>query len=266
MNKSLVLALALIPSYIWAQQNSGPVTVRRTDHTLVWPLDFSVVNFSTNKVRQEITNHFPLITNIAQTVVSAPFTNSGTITASNFVYTYPRWTDAVASGYSFGAGLSAPDDIKVYPGSAITGKAYGHGDDMNFSVQAWHDLATTNALFPDFYFEPHIHVSRNTNNAGTNVTFWMELHVAKVWGVFTNAIYRRTNTLTLTNLYQHGILSFGEITNNDLSGRSSVVFEAFVERVNGGAGDVGNTHSVFIHSADVHVPFKQLGSAGQKGD
>ena len=43
MNRILI-ALLLTSSYIGAQQNTGPVTVRRTDHTLVWPLDFFTVN------------------------------------------------------------------------------------------------------------------------------------------------------------------------------------------------------------------------------
>jgi len=231
--KFLVTTLALT-CYISsvAAQNRASVDVRKTDHTLVWPLDFMTVNnksilatngFGTNitlwkagsgpglKIRTgtsgdlftvRYTNTFPALDVEILTLTDSYLrlftgavyldgsTNAlgGQTYVDNIVYNLPRWTDATASGYSFGAGLSAPDSIKVYPGSSITGKAYAHGDDMNFSVQSSHDLAETNVFFPNFYFEPHIHVSRNTNNAGTNVTFWMELHTAKVWGVFTNAV------------------------------------------------------------------------------
>jgi hypothetical protein len=62
------------------------------------------------------------------------------------------------------------------------------------------------------------------------------------------------------------VLSFGNVTNNALSGRSSVLFKGRIMRVQGGDGELGAANPVWVDSLDIHMPTQELGSTGQGGD
>jgi hypothetical protein len=83
---------------------------------------------------------------------------------------------------------------------------------------------------------------------------------ANINGVYTNVAGALTNTISFTNLYQHSILSFGNITNNAASGALSTIFRFGIERQAGGDGDMGNTACVIVDSVDIHYPVWRLGS------
>lgn len=176
-----------------------------------------------------------------------------------------RWRDQIISGMALGAGASAPGVVAV-SGGFIQGMGFAHGEDAHASCQLNHDLAGTNAGFPHFYIEPHVHVSPVSLSGGTNATFRLVYEWANVGGVFTNIHGAATNSLAFTNLFEHRILGFGYLTNDSAARSVSSVFRFGIERLDGGAGDLGNTRAVIVDSVDVHYPVKYLGSSTPTGN
>lgn len=192
---------------------------------------------------------------------------TATPAVSNVVYIYPRWIDEKVSGLVFGSNPSVnpPSRVEVEAGTGIYGLAWEHNDNADFTMQFAHGLATTNILFPQLYYDQHFHVSRK-GGTGTNVQFRITYQIGPVWGSFSNSIVTVTNTLTLTNSSDHGLLSFGTRTNNLLSGKDSVVVRGNILRLDSGAGDVGSGAIVFIDSMDFHIPVDSFGSDNRTGD
>jgi len=201
---------------------------------------------------------------------------NGTVTAkrvetTNLWLTTPRWVDSLAQGLSLAGGTAAPERADL-PGSGwITpaqGYRYGWDDYASFSIQSWHVLATTNASLPRFYYEPHIHICATTLAAGTNATFVMEWQSSIVNAGYTNYNIV-TNTYGFVGTNRHGILSFGNITNDALAGHASVMFRGSIKRIQSSSNDVGQglpanpDQKVFIDSLDFHIPIRVLGSSSQ---
>lgn len=216
-----------------------------------------------------------------QSIGGVGFTNGNVsasyVSATNFYLSQPRWVDALAGGLTLAGGIAAPEKAAIpNSGSWIApaeGYRYGYGgvggdDYASFEIQAWHVMATINASFPSLYYEPHIHVCVADISAGTNATFVLEWTSARVNDLFTN-YYIRTNTYGFTKTNEHGILSFGNITNNALAGHASVMFKGTVRRTASATNDVGSGaapnqgRKVFVESLDFHIPVRVLGSAGQ---
>lgn len=197
----------------------------------------------------------------------------GSVTATNFIHTTWKWVDILQSGTAIASNPSGDPPIltEIPGGSNFFGYAYYYdsptaGDKSYFSIQGIHKFASTNATHPNLWFEPHIHVTCTNMPANlSNVTFRLDLAYATVFGRYTNG-YVHTNTFSFTNVLQHGVLSFGNVTNNALSGRSSVLFKGRIMRVNGGDGDLGANNPVWVDSLDIHMPTTELGSTGQGGD
>jgi hypothetical protein len=99
---------------------------------------------------------------------------------------------------------------------------------------------------------------------GTNATFVLNLYYGSVWGYLTN-YYATTNTCSFTNANQHGVVDFGFVTNNSLSGKASVIFKGRVMRINGGTGSVG-ANPVWLDSLDIHIPIDKVGSGSVWGN
>lgn len=201
--------------------------------------------------------------NYGQKEMYGTWTVTSNLTANNFILSTPRWVDALASGMNLAPSPTQAPSLEDLPGSSITkGMGYDHGDIGYFTIQSPHVIASTNATFPDVYYEPHIHVSPTTVASGTNITFRMEWQTATVFGNFTNVTtLLRTNRVTVTNINNHTILSFGFVTNNALSAKSSVVFRGAIERLPSTAGDVGDAANVIVDSVDFHIPIRVLGSS-----
>lgn len=245
---------------------SKRVTTNASDITTL----FAVVNGLTNA--------------LPNTSVGGVGLTNGTVTArrvetTNLWLSTPRWVDALASGLTLAGGTAAPEKAAL-PGSwttAAEGYRYGHNDYSSFAIQAWHVMASiqTNpaspAYFPSLFYEPHIHISVADISAGTNATFVLEWQTSIVNGSYTNYNIR-TNTYGFTATNTHSILSFGEITNNDLSAMASVIFQGSVKRIASASNDVGSgaapnqSRKIFITSLDFHIPVRVLGSASQRAD
>ena len=194
--------------------------------------------------------------------------------AGDFKYYQPKWVDALAGGTSVALGSSAPT-LRNVTGSWVSGVeaqgyAYAVGDYGSFSIQSLHVCASTNAEFPRFFYEPHVHVSPQAiGPTATNVTFVMQWQTAEVFDSFTNMTTEiRTNTIGFTNSAQHALLSFGNVTNNALQGKSSIVFRGTIRRIASASNDVGATtaQEPFVDSIDFHIPTRVFGSRTQYKD
>jgi len=198
---------------------------------------------------------------------------SGVVTASNFVHSTWKWVDMLVSGDSIAINPSgSPPSLTEIPGQNYFGYAYywqngTSGDRSYFTIQSPHKFAETNAANPAFYFEPHCHILCTNMPAGlSNATFRIDIYYGRVWGQLTN-YFVTTNTVAFTNIYQHAVLDFGNVTNNLLSGRASVIFHGRIMRLpTVGPGGLGNNNPVWLESIDIHVPVTELGTTGQFGD
>lgn len=228
-----------------------------------------------------------LIANAAPTTVKNPFLwavdgsgntvseidTNGVNRAVNFVHTTWKWVDMLVSGDSVASNPSgSPPTLTEIPGQNYFGYAYywlngTSGDRSYFTIQSPHKFAATNASNPAFYFEPHCHIFCTNMPAGlSNATFRIDIYYGRVWGQLTN-YFVTTNTVAFTNIYQHAVLDFGNVTNNLLSGRASVIFHGRIMRLpTVGDGGLGNNNPVWVESIDIHVPVTELGTTGQFGD
>jgi len=186
--------------------------------------------------------------------------------ATNFVYSAWRWTDMLTSMFIVTDGNTEP--VKVDTGDGILALGYDRGNngaDASFSLQSPHKFAATNAANPSIYIIPHSHSALLSAATGTNATWVLQLKIAPVGGIYSD-YYNITNTHTYTLTNGNEIVSFGRITNNLLSGRSSVKFRGRTFRIDSGAGDVGSGAVVTLDSFDIHIPIDQIGSAAENGD
>ncbi|MGV1047678.1 MAG: hypothetical protein ACOYD4_04015 [Solirubrobacterales bacterium] len=189
---------------------------------------------------------------------------TGEVAVANLRFLAPRWTDILTAGLGLQGNPTVQPALQpVLPGSLIYAYYFDNNDLASFSAQSPHSLAQTNDVFPQFYFEPHVHVSMtNFTAANSNITFRLALQVARPFGTYTNvATYLRTNTIAITNASQHLIISFGNITNNDLQGHHSVIFRGSIGRLSSASADVGAGKVVAVDSVDIHIPFDQVGSS-----
>lgn len=188
----------------------------------------------------------------------------GTAVASNFSFITPRWVDEKVSGLTLNPNpSSAPSLQPVVPGSIIQGLAWSIGDKAYFSIQVQHGVADTNAVFPNFYYQPHLHVSCSELAANSNATFAIHWQVATINSTY-DSLYHRTNTVTFATTNFHQILDFGYVTNNDLQGRDSFIFRGMIERIAGTADVAADT--AFTDSIDMHIPISEMGSRNSGGD
>jgi hypothetical protein len=173
-----------------------------------------------------------------------------------------RWVDALAAGISVAASPTEAPHLIALPGASFAdGLAFDHGDIGSFTIQALHVAASTNTDFPQFYYEPHVHVSPAVFVAGQTNTRWvMEWQVAQVLGNFTNTTSLiATNTVGFSHLNHHQILSFGLYTNNLLQGKSSIIFRGGAKRIASASNDVGDAENVILDSVDFHIPTRAVG-------
>jgi hypothetical protein len=194
------------------------------------------------------------------------------IAGSDIKITPPRWQDTVVSGLAIRpAPVNSPDREQVSANSGIYGTAFDVNDDGDYATQVQHGVASTNASFPNFYYNPHLHVSINSlADPNTNATFVLTYQIAPVNSNYTSFFISRTGTVSWatspSERHFNKILDFGLITNNALQGADSIVIRGNIKRI--ATPVIGNdvpTH-VFVDSLDYHFPFDAIGSTAIFGD
>jgi hypothetical protein len=206
------------------------------------------------------------ITDFGSRISGLRITNS-TATATNFALIAPQWVD-IPVNYAFSVtGPSAPSLVVVTNNSAIQGVAFDNTDVLYAQAQFPHTIAITNAIFPVFYTEPHIHYSLTgvtIDSAHSNVTWQIEWDLASIGGYYSS---RGTNTVTqgVTATGFHYMAEFGHLTNAVPPGISAI-FRCRITRPASGSQDIGNGHIVLIDALDIHVPVGNATAIGSRAD
>jgi hypothetical protein len=195
------------------------------------------------------------------------------IAGKDIKFTPPRWQDVTVSGVALRNGASSPGRKEVIPGTGVYGTGFDIGDDSDFAGQVQHGVASTNANFPEFYYNPHIHVTApEVADPNTNATFVLTWQITPVNSNFLGTSISRTGTVSWTvgETNVHKLLSFGSITNNLLQGRDSIIFRGNISRiatpVTGNDVPESASSSVIVDSLDYHFPFDSVGSSAVFGD
>ncbi len=213
------------------------------------------------------TNNVPT-TSVNGKLVSSSTTSPGNL-VGNITLSPPRWQDVIVSGVALRGGGTSPTRELVTPNSGIYGTGFAINEDSDFAGQVQHGVASTNANFPTFYYNPHIHVSVSALTApNTNATFVLNWQIAPVNSDYLGTSISRTSTVNfvvgLTNF--HRLVSFGLITNNVLQGADSLVFRGSIKRISTPAIANDITAKVIVDSLDYHFPFESVGSTAIFGD
>lgn len=186
---------------------------------------------------------------------------NGGILASNFIFSFPRWVDEKVSGASIRVGGTSPTRTEVEAGTGIYGIGFSAGEDVDFSMQWSHGTASTNANLLNFYYSPHLHISATGLGSGTNCAFKITYQVSAPNVTYSNSVVTLTNWITFTNASMHHLLSFGNVTNNVLQGKDSVVVRGNISCLTNNTGS-----RVILDSADFHIPIDSVGSTAINGD
>jgi hypothetical protein len=208
-------------------------------------------SFTTNKI------WFGLNSNVVVDI-------EGTVSATNFVFTRPRWIDEKATGLSLSPTPSAePQRIEIPAGSGVHALAFSIGDNAAGSLQWQHGLAKTNALYQNLYYSPHTHTRALSTDGNDTATWVVKWQVAGVNGAYSETL-ARTTTVTYAEANTHYICDFGVVTNNALSGKDSVISPFTLYRI-AGSNEVAADEAV-VDSIDFHIPVAEYGSVVANGD
>lgn len=228
------------------------------------------MNFSTRKsggnlierMRIDSSGNVSMTTNLTVSGTSISATNA-TLSVSNLVLSIPAWKDIVFEPSALSHGGTAVTRVPLYPGAIPTVEAWEIDSYADGAGQFNHDLAITNAAFPNLYIVPHIHLSVTNLPAGTsNATFKVDYVWCKIGSNFaTTAVSGSlTNTQTFTAVNEHKLMNLGNITNNTAAGSISSLFHYRLTRITSTAGDIG-TEDVRLHDFDIHYPVNRFGSS-----
>lgn len=193
-------------------------------------------------------------TNTGPFVFQSSVVVSNTLSATNVVLATPQWNDLTMNyGYS-SSGPSAPSLVAVTNNSVVQQLAFDNNDMLYATAQLPHNIATTNAAFPQWKFAPHVHFTTigTLDNTHSNVTWRIEWEMATINSLWLN---KGTNSVTygVSNNFQHCVVSLGWITNNPPSGISSV-FRCRLMRPASASQDYSNNHDVLLDGIDLHIP------------
>lgn len=189
-------------------------------------------------------------------------TNS--VTGSNFVTSVVKWVD-IPMNYAFSVtGPNAPSLTAVTNSSLIQELAFDNNDILYAQAQFSHTVAITNAAFPNFYFEPHVHFTTigTLDSTHSNVTWRIEWQVAAINGPW----YSGTNSVTsgVSSNHIHYMAELGHITNNTLG--ISAIFRCRLTRPASAAQDYSNAHDVLLDGFDLHLPIGNRNAIGSSTD
>lgn len=171
----------------------------------------------------------------------------------------PQWRDQIGDVTSLSKGGAAANRMELYPGSVIHVESWPNGAWGEGTCQFNHDMATTNAVFPNLYISPHVHIScTNTTTVNSNAAFSFAYNWTVAGATWTNGV---RGTLYATNgitaQFVHTLLSLGHITNNAASGTISSILHYRIEHLTAAANDAGE---LIIHDVDIHYPVNRMGS------
>lgn len=173
---------------------------------------------------------------------------------TNLSLVVPQWVDAQAVYAYSVTGPNAPSLTAVTNGSVIQMLAFDNGDILHASVQLPHNIAITNAAFPQWIWNPHIHWVPliATTPTTSNVTWRIEWDMGDVNGVFS---LRGTNQVTeaVTNSHIHRVTGLGPIT-NPVPPSISAFIRMRITRPASASQEYGNSHIVLFLGEDIHIP------------
>lgn len=198
-------------------------------------------------------------------------TSLASMTATNFYTSAIKWVDMNINYALSVSGPTAPDLVSVTnpaAGSLIKQLAFDNNDELFGQCQLPHTLAITNASFPKFYTEPHVHFDTigTLDAAHSNVTWRIEWEWANINGGWT----RGTNqaTMGVTNNFTHYMLELGHIT-NDPPMNISAIFRCRLTRPASASEEYDsapNSHTVILDAFDLHVPIGNQNAIGSSTD
>lgn len=180
-----------------------------------------------------------------------------TIISTNTALEQPQYIDLVANGQSLGTGGGAPTFTTI--AGRLTGYMCYDTTDFSYgNLQMPHNIATTNAAYPNLVIHMHIHwcVTNNLTVAGnSNVTWSLNWVYTPIDG--TNSMSGSNSVTTMvqgvqTNAGYHILTELVEITNNaaTISGDLSFRIGRIVTPTFG--ADVAQ--KVALMFIDAHIP------------
>lgn len=194
-------------------------------------------------------------------------TSLASVTATNFVTSAVKWID-IPMNYSFSSlGPAAPALTATYTGSAIKCLAFDNDAILYAQGQFQHNVAVTNAAFPDFIFEPHVHFSLIGATPGattSNVTWRCEWEFADIGGTWTKGTNSITYGVAATNT--HYMAELGHITNNSATPHLSSVFRCRLMRPESGGQEYSTSAEVLMDAFDLHIPVGNQNAIGSSQD
>ena len=179
--------------------------------------------------------------------------HSVTATVTNLALIKPQWVDVFCNYAWSTVGPSAPALVDVTNDFLVKGLGFDNSDMLYATCQLPHNVAVTNASFPQFYFSPHIHFDTvgTLDATHSNVTWKVEWDLSSINGLFST---RGTNSVTVgvDANYTHKLASFN-ITNDPPPGISAI-FRCRLTRPASVAQDYSNAHDVILDGFDLHIP------------
>jgi hypothetical protein len=191
------------------------------------------------------------------------------LSVSNLHWLAPQWDDLAVQTWTSGrTNAYLPDMVDVDGTSTIRALGFLTNRVLYGSIQLPHGQAWTNSTFPDFYVQPHVHISlSNAPSAGaTNVTFHLDYQWASIGGDFTAVSGTLSNTIGISAATTHTLLGLGYITNNAAVSNLSGVLRFRLWRGLSPSNIYPSTMRVILDAWDVHVPRMRLGSSNPYTD
>lgn len=243
------------PNAVWWTNNPAPTNIETWQAWWAVNTNFAFVEWAYGELAGQM-----LTTNQILNLIA-----SNDITANNFTTSAPKWNDMIMNYAATSLGPNAPALTAVSAGSLIQAYAFDNGDILYAQCQFPHTIATTNAAFPNFYFEPHVHFTTigTLNSTHSNVTWRVEWEFSNIGGTWTKG----TNSVTygVAANDTHHTAELGHITNNALPHLSSI-FRCRLTRPASAGQDYSNAHDVILDGFDLHVPVGNQNAIGSSSD
>lgn len=190
-------------------------------------------------------------------------TASGTVTATNFLLSTPRWVDSPIQYVWPSGGPTAPA-LTIPDGGLVGGLGLTETADELLGVcQINHQVCASNTAYAqNLYTEIHLHMQPATKptSSTTNATFRLTYTAGNIGGNYYGP-FVVTNTIgmnTVTNR-THYLLEFGHIPASNYFPTISAIYRLKVEHIASAAQDYSG--AIIVDGIDVHYPIDRLGSS-----
>lgn len=196
----------------------------------------------------------PYRRNPATTNSPAGLTNVIRDVMTHYGLLMPQYSDT-ALDFSYSVlGPNAPSLVVTTNNGPIQGLAFDNNDILYASGRFPHNVAETNADYPNFYWVPHVHWTPvgTLDATHSNVTWRIEWEIATTNGLWN---VRGTNTATvgIANNFRFYKTSFGAITNAVPPGHDAGI-RARVMRPASVAQEYSTTATVLFDGLEIRVP------------